>query len=212
MKNKKILLSAILSIFLVFSLILPASATEDSVTVHPPDGTSIRLAVDSPSVVSATILSTPQEQVTPMVAAGWGYTVGLKADGTVVAVGDNDRGQCNVGGWTDIVQVAAYYHTVGLEADGTVVAVGNNGSGRCDVGDWTDIVQVAAGLHTVGLEADGTVVAVGYSKYGQCDVGNWNLIAVRPPINWPLFAGIIAAVVAAGLVFFFVRRRGGGPA
>jgi len=25
--------------------------------------------------------------------------VGLKADGTVVAVGDNDFGQCNVSGW-----------------------------------------------------------------------------------------------------------------
>ena len=36
------------------------------------------------------------------VAAGGSYTVGLKADGTVVAVGQNDDSQCDVGGWTDI--------------------------------------------------------------------------------------------------------------
>lgn len=28
--------------------------------------------------------------------------VGIKADGTVVALGDNRQGQCNVSGWRDI--------------------------------------------------------------------------------------------------------------
>jgi alpha-tubulin suppressor-like RCC1 family protein len=106
------------------------------------------------------------------VAAGYWHTVGLKSDGTVVAVGYNYYGQCDVGGWTDIIQVAAGgYHTVGLKSDGTVVAVGDNTYGQCNVGDWTDIIQVAAGsYHTVGLKSDGTVVAVGYNDYGQCDV------------------------------------------
>ena len=80
---------------------------------------------------------TPRETV----SAGWGHTVGLKADGTVVAVGSNGRGQCDVDGWTDIVAVSAGdFHTVGLKADGTVVAVGSNGSGQCDVDGWTDIL------------------------------------------------------------------------
>ena len=35
------------------------------------------------------------------------HTVGLKSDGTVVAVGDNSYGQLNVGSWSGIVQVAA---------------------------------------------------------------------------------------------------------
>ena len=115
---------------------------------------------------------------TPMVAAGGYHTVGLKTDGTVVAVGENGYGgQCNVGAWTDIVQVAAgYEHTVGLKTDGTVVAVGDNDEGQCDVGDWTDITQVAAGgVHTVGLKTDGTVVAVGWNNYGQCNVVGWDL-------------------------------------
>ena len=75
------------------------------------------------------------------VSAGGSHTVGLKADGTVVAVGDNGHGQCDVDGWTDIVAVSAEdFHTVGLKADGTVVAVGYNGDGRCDVDGWTDIL------------------------------------------------------------------------
>jgi alpha-tubulin suppressor-like RCC1 family protein len=64
-------------------------------------------------------------QCTTMVAAGGYHTVGLKSDGTVLAVGDNEYGQCDVGGWTGIVQVAAgRWHTVGLKSDGTVVATG----------------------------------------------------------------------------------------
>jgi len=114
-------------------------------------------------------------EYTPVVSAGWLHTVGVKSDGTVVAVGDNSAGQCAVSGWTGIVQVAAGgAHTVGLKSDGTVVAVGDNDYGQCNVSGWTDIVQVAAGwYHTVGLKSDGTVVAVGYNDYGQCAVGGW---------------------------------------
>ena len=80
------------------------------------------------------------------VAAGSNHTVGLKRDGTVVAVGNNKDsfqrhiGQCEVSGWRDIVAVAAgLAHTVGLKRDGTVVAVGLNGSGQCNVSGWADI-------------------------------------------------------------------------
>jgi hypothetical protein len=41
-------------------------------------------------------------EVTPMVSAGGYHTVGLKADGTVITVGSNYQGQCDVGNWTDI--------------------------------------------------------------------------------------------------------------
>ena len=36
------------------------------------------------------------------IAADSGHTAGLKSDGTVVAMGDNWAGQCDVSGWTDI--------------------------------------------------------------------------------------------------------------
>ena len=122
------------------------------------------------------------------VSAGKDHTVGLKADGTVVAVGDNDRGRCDVDGWTDIVAISAgHYHTVGLKADGTVVATRYTGKyydGQCGVYGWTDIVAVSAGYsHTVGLKADGTVVATKFinEEYhsGQCDVDGWtDIVAV----------------------------------
>jgi hypothetical protein len=113
--------------------------------------------------------------VDPTVAAGAAHTVGLKPDGTVVAAGSNDSGQCGVSEWEHIVQLAAGgAHTLGLRNDGTVLAVGSNASGQCGVDNWTDIIQVAAGeAHSVGLKTDGTAVAVGNNDYGQCDVGGW---------------------------------------
>jgi tetratricopeptide (TPR) repeat protein len=121
------------------------------------------------------------------ISAGYAHTVGLKADGTVVATmyaGDYYKGQCKVSGWKDIIAIAAgEYHTIGLKADGTVVAVGDNDYGQCDVSDWADIVAIAAGeYHTIGLKADGTVVATTYTgNYydGQCDVSEWtDIIAI----------------------------------
>jgi hypothetical protein len=109
------------------------------------------------------------------IAGGGRHTVGIRPDGTVVATGNNDDGQCNVDGWTDIGLVAAgFSHTVGLEEAGTVVATGNNDDGQCNVGGWTDIALVVAGdWHTVGLKNDGSVVATGKSDQGQCDILGW---------------------------------------
>ena len=116
-----------------------------------------------------------------MVVCGSARTIGFRVDGTVLACGKNDDGQCNVSGWKDIVAVAAgNAHTVGLRSDGTVVACGYNEYGQCDVFEWKDIVAVAAGgAYTVGLRSDGTVVACGYNEYGQCDVSEWtDVVAV----------------------------------
>ena len=95
------------------------------------------------------------------IAAGNYHTVALKADGTVLADGNNYWGQCNVGEWKNIVSIAAgEYHTVGLRSDGTVVAVGRNDYGQCSwVDGWEDVIQIAAGSwQSYGLKADGTVL------------------------------------------------------
>ena len=56
------------------------------------------------------------------------HTVGLKKDGTVMAVGANTgfyAGQINVSKWSDIVGIAAgNTYTLGLRSDGTVVGTG----------------------------------------------------------------------------------------
>ena len=135
------------------------------------------------------------------ISAGDYHTVGLKADGTVVAVGSNSSHQCDISDWTDIVAISAGgYHTVGLKADGTVVAVGDNQYGQCEVGDWTNIVAISAGYcHTVGLKADGTVVAVGENGDGRCDISDWtNIVAISAGSSYTVSLKADGTVVAVG--------------
>lgn len=111
-----------------------------------------------------TLLTAAKENIQKgRIAAGYCHTLGLKADGTVYAAGDNMYGQANVSGWSNVTQVAAgAYHSVALFKDGTVDAVGDNSENQLDVYGWTDIVAIAAsGYDTIGLKADGTVVACG---------------------------------------------------
>jgi len=137
-----------------------------------------------------------------LISVGEDHLVGLKSDGTVVAVGADSYGQCDVEEWEDIVAVSAGDgHTVGLKSDGTVVAVGNDYKGRCDVEDWKDIVAISAGFGcTVGLKSDGTVVAVGGNNDGQCDVETWNNIVAISTGGWAHTAGLKSdgTVVAVG--------------
>lgn len=135
------------------------------------------------------------------IAAGGDYSVVLKKEGTVVAVGNNKNGQCNVSGWKDIVAIAAgNSHTVGLKKDGTVVAVGLNDHGQCNVSEWKDITAISAGeYHTVGLKKDGTVVATGMREMGRCDVASWkDIIAVSAGDSHTVGLTRDGTVVAAG--------------
>ncbi len=149
------------------------------------------------------------------VSTGGYHTVGLKSDGTVVAVGYNYDGECDVEGWTDIVAVSAgggvfMSYTVGLKSDGTVVATEYNADskfyhGQCDVEGWIDIVAVSTGdRHTVGLKSDGTVVATEYTgdseDYdGQCDVEDWtDIVAVSAGYEHTVGLKSDGTVVAVG--------------
>ena len=96
------------------------------------------------------------------ISAGFEHIVGLRSDGTVVAVDNNDYGQCNTSNWSNIIAVSAGNdHTVGLKSDGTVVAVGYNVLDLRDITSWTDIVAISAAFCTAGLRSDGTVVTSG---------------------------------------------------
>ena len=144
--------------------------------------TDIRLpekqqAAPKPTQTAGIIYSNPkypkefwdQHAVHSAIAAS-NHTVAIKTDGTVVATGSNDHGQCNVSGWKDIVEVAVGWgHTVGLRANGTVVATEFTGDqtdnrGQCEISDWTNIVSIAANAsNTFGVKADGTVIVAGRS-------------------------------------------------
>ncbi len=115
---------------------------------------------------------------------GGGHVAALKRDGTVVAVGDNSDGQCNVGEWEKVVAISAGdYHTVGLTADGRVLTTQSPGSfpnSHKEISSWEDITAVSAGYgYTLGLKRDGTVVAAGNDQQGQCDVDEWKDVALR---------------------------------
>lgn len=143
------------------------------------DGT-VLVAADS-SADEADAAAIRQWSEITAIACGTGYAVGLRADGTVVAVGENNSGQCNVENWKNITAIACgWHHTVGLRADGTVVAVGENDSGQCNVEKWRDITAIACGRHhTVGLRADGTVVAADYDEDTCNAVKGWrDIIAI----------------------------------
>lgn len=135
--------------------------------------------------------------VRELISTGF-HTVGIRSNGTVVAVGYNTDGECNVSGWKDIVAVSvSMNHTVGLKADGTVVAVGRSLNGMCDVSDWRDIVDISAGGgHTVGLKSDGTVVAVGWNG---CEVSDWqDIVDVSAGGNHTVGLKSDGTVVATG--------------
>lgn len=86
------------------------------------------------------------------IVAGDYHTIGLRTEGTVVAVGREKENQSDVETWRDIVDIAAGdYHTVGLRAGGmSLVATGRNKHGQYDVQNMIyagaePIISVAAG-------------------------------------------------------------------
>ena len=111
------------------------------------------------------------------ISSCWNHIVGLKSDGTVVACGNNDFGQCDVGEWTDIVAVSAGMDfTLGLKSDGTVVVCGQSDAGACDVENWSDVVEIDAGYyHSAGICSDGSVLTAGANYQGQCNTDEWDL-------------------------------------
>jgi len=113
------------------------------------------------------------------VSAGANYTVGLRADGTVVGIGRCDFGQRNFTGWTDIIGISAgTRHTVGLRENGTLLAAGQKRKGGCNVSHWRNIVHVIAGQDcTFGIKKDGRVLVCGDNKAGDLDVSHLENVA-----------------------------------
>jgi alpha-tubulin suppressor-like RCC1 family protein len=176
MKGRRVIFGASICLVVLCSTILPALMINTAPVTAQGQATLVVAAYTTVHAGNYLPAESDVGEWTDIIQVAAGlHTVGLKSDGTVVAVGDNEYGQCDVGNWTDIIQVAAGGgNTVGLRSDGTVVAVGYNYSGECDVGGWANITQVAPGAEcTIGLESDGTVVSVGSNVFGQRNVGNW---------------------------------------
>ena len=138
------------------------------------------------------------------VAAGAWHSLGLGADGTVLAWGNNAAGQCEVPATlTDGVAIAAGgYHNLAIKANGTVEAWGANDYGQTVVPAGLDsVIGIAAGTwHSLALKADGTVVPWGDNSFGQTNlpVELSNIVAVAAGGNHNLALRADGTVVAWG--------------
>ncbi len=139
------------------------------------------------------------------VAGGDNHSLGLKANGSIVAWGGNNQyGQCDVPAPnTGFVAVAAgTTHSLGLKTDGSIVAWGYNSYGQCDVpAPNIGYVAVAGGAsHSLGLKTDGSIVAWGSSSSGQCDVPapNADFVAVAAGHHHSLGLKANGSIVAWG--------------
>ena len=73
---------------------------------------------------------------------GLNHTVGLRKDGTVIAAGQNDYGECALSSWEDLIGISSGFgFTVGVKKDGSVVAAGTNVYRQCEVSDWNLLVS-----------------------------------------------------------------------
>lgn len=149
-------------------------AQEETGIENPEEALQTLRGYDAETVARLRQMRTLRKETEKTVlSAGFSHTIGLRADRTVLAVGDNTYGQCEVGLWSDIVEIAAgAYHSVGLKEDGTVLATGDNVYGQCDVSSWTDVVHVAANNYdTFALTREGRILHTGYHTYPE--LGSW---------------------------------------
>ena len=111
------------------------------------------------------------------IAAGGNHSLALRADGSVVAWGDNLDAVGNFAGESVVpfqlppvtAVGAGDYHSLAAVNDGTVVAWGDNSEGQCAIPtNLTSVVALAGGgSHSVALESNGTVAAWGNNWNGQ---------------------------------------------
>ena len=112
------------------------------------------------------------------IAAGYNFSLALKADGTVVGWGDNTYGQTTIpAGLSNVVAIAAgYYHSLALKADGTVVGWGRNTRGQTTIpAGLTNVVAIAAGeyqSHFLTATATGSSAASGDLSFPQAEIPN----------------------------------------
>jgi hypothetical protein len=158
MKSRKVLLSALFSMVIVFSLILLASVVGASGSIPRPDDCSIiHSAVDSSSLAYTIALNTHQEKVTPMVAAGYHHMVGLEFDGTLVAAG---------------LEVDLARRNVGVEAANVGIKAGDWIKYELEITDWPAPYPEWLKLEFLSVEGTNATVRVTFHKSDGTEESN----------------------------------------
>ncbi|MDD4316171.1 MAG: Ig-like domain-containing protein, partial [Clostridia bacterium] len=102
------------------------------------------------------------------------HTVIMYETGVIEAYGNNNRGQCDVNNWRNIIQIVAQEGlTLGLCEDGSVLYAGYSYyvEDMTVISQWYDIVSISAGGgHVVAVDCNGRVYAAGSNTYAQSTV------------------------------------------
>ena len=137
-------------------------------------------------------------------AGGYGYTLALKSDGTVVGWGQPSSELKNIPlGLNNVVKLATNNnHALALRSDGSVVAWGDNSFGETSVpNDLSGLTEVATGgHHNLVVKSDGTVTAWGWNIFGQTNVpsGLTGVVSVAAGYDFSLALKTDGTVVAWG--------------
>jgi alpha-tubulin suppressor-like RCC1 family protein len=138
------------------------------------------------------------------IGGGWGFSLGLTTDHTVIGWGDNTLDETNIPtSATNVVAIAARYEFgMALRSDGTVIAWGDGSSGQTNVpANVTNAVAIAAGYsHAMAILSNGTVVAWGDDSSGQTNVPATvtNAVAVAGGLSHSLALLSDGSVIAWG--------------
>ena len=114
------------------------------------------------------------------IACGGDHSLAIAPDGSIVAWGYNEFGQCVAPEPNDhFLKVAAgYRHSLALREDGSIEAWGLNDHGQSTVPEPNSAFMAIAGgdEHSLGLKADGSIVAWGMASADRV-IGNQLLVA-----------------------------------
>lgn len=111
------------------------------------------------------------------IASSRNHLVALLHNGTVRAVGKNDKGQCNVDSWCNVVQVQTYgKSTAALTADGTVLLAGAVKGHASAYESWKDIKEIYLQDNSavVALTKNGQVLADGEPSFDKDALKKWH--------------------------------------
>ncbi|MBN2880271.1 MAG: hypothetical protein JXN65_11655 [Clostridia bacterium] len=116
------------------------------------------------------------------------HIIGLTTDGTVVASGSNEYGQCDVEDWDDVIQIdCSPTYTAAVKSDGTMLFAGESAYMNSDVTKWSNVKKIIAGeYHIVALLNDGTMLTTdssldvsGWTNIVDFDYSGYSVIALK---------------------------------
>ncbi len=109
----------------------------------------------------------PKEGDFTAIAAGSSHTCGIKADGTIVCWGENDRGQADPPPGEFTTLAGGDRHSCGIRIDQTVTCWGANWAGQLDAPEGAFSAVSAGWNHSCGLRTNGSVTCWGANNDGQ---------------------------------------------